>query len=220
MEKIFDHLKEQVKSFLATDGSWHDYWHAVRVFNSALLLETLEWGNKVVIWSAALVHDICRPREKKTGKSHFGEEALQIIRGVLDGVEELDKAQKDAIIKVVSLHDIYDRDNPGEKSIELQIVQDADNLDAIGALGIGRTFAFGGTYHLPMHDPDLAYTYKELFEDIPGQHTPTTIGHFYEKLLKLAKYMNTASGKQLAQSRHQFMEQFLEQFFAEREGER
>lgn len=121
------------------------------------------------------MHDICRPREKKTGKSHFGEEALQIIRGVLDGVAELDEGQKDAIINVVSLHDIYDRDNPIEKNIELQIVQDADNLDAIGALGIGRTFTFGGAYSLPMHDPDLLYQYKELFEEIPGQHTPTTV---------------------------------------------
>lgn len=97
----------------------------------------------MVIGAASLVHDICRPWEKKTGKSHFGDEALEIIRGVLDGVADLADEQKEQILYVVKLHDIYDRDRPIEKTIELQVVQDADNLDAIGALGIGRTFTFG-----------------------------------------------------------------------------
>lgn len=127
--------------------------------------------------------------------------------------------QKEQILYAVKLHDIYDRDRPIEKTIELQVVQDADNLDAIGALGVGRTFAFGGAHGLTMYEPGEGLYYDKAFEEHVGKYT-TTIGHFYEKLLKLAQFMNTQTGKQMAQGRHQYMEQFLEQFFAEWKGER
>lgn len=170
--------------------------------------------------SCSLVHDICRPREKKTGKSHFWDEALAIISNVLDEVSGLSDEYKEHILYVVALHDMYDREYQIQKTIELQIVQDADNLDAIGALGIWRTFTFGGAYGLPMYDPDISYIHKEFFEEVPGQHTPTTVDHFYEKLLKLSQYMNTSTGKQMAHGRHVYMEQFLDQFFAERNWEK
>lgn len=129
------------------------------------------------------------------------------------------ESQKEQILHVVALHDIYDRDNPIEKTIELQIVQDADNLDAIGALGIGRTFAFGGAHGLTMYEPGENLHYEKAFEENVGKYT-TTVGHFYEKLLKLSEHMNTKTGKQMAKARHEYMEKFLAQFFAERNGEK
>lgn len=120
----------------------------------------------------------------------------------------------------MKLHDIYDRDVPMEKTLELKIVQDADNLDAIGAIGIARVFAFGGAHGSLMYDPDEDLQFDLAFEDNPTKKRPTSIGHFYEKLLKLSKYMNTNTGKEMAQKRHEFMEKYLEQFFAECAGER
>jgi uncharacterized protein len=166
-----------------------------------------------------LVHDICRPREKKTGKSHFWEEALSIIKWVLQRIEWLWDDYINNILQVVALHDIYDRDDPMDKSIELKVVQDADNLDAIWALGVARTFAFGWAHHLTMYEPWENHDFSDSFVEQPGKFT-STIAHFYEKLLKLKDNFNTDFAKRLALWRHQFMLNFLEQFYAERNGER
>ena len=104
------------------------------------------------------------------------------------------------------------------KSIELQIIQDADNLDAIGAIGIARTFAFGGVHNVQMYFPGENLKFNNDFVENPQNLNTSTIAHFYEKLLKLKDNMNTKTAKQIAQKRHQFMEDFLQQFFEEWNG--
>jgi len=216
-EVFFEKLKQQVKTFLEKDWSWHDYRHAERVFVNACKLQQQEWWDLLVIGSAALVHDMCRPREKQTWKSHFWDEALVIIRWVLESIIWYTDDQIRSILNIVSLHDIYDRSNPTDKNIELKVVQDADNLDAIWALWIARTFAFWWSHGLSIYIPWEDLSYEEDFEEIPWKYT-TTISHFYEKLLKISKHMNTLYGKELAKQRHQFMEVFLSKFFDERNG--
>jgi uncharacterized protein len=213
----FSDIATKVKEFLENESSGHDFYHAERVFNNAIYLQEHEGGDLFVIGAAALIHDVCRPWEKKTGKSHFGEEALKIIEDILHQVN-INENKIQQILEVIKLHDIYDwTEKMKDKSVELQIVQDADNLDAIGAIGIGRTFAFGGAHNLQMYCPgeNLNFT-KDFVEDTKYQ--TSTIGHFYEKLLRLKDNMNTETGKKIAQIRHQVMEDFLKQFFDEWNG--
>lgn len=214
----FRSLAEEVKKFLEHESSGHDFYHAERVFKNALYIQKHEGGDEFVIGAAALVHDICRPWEKKTGKSHFGPEALQIIDAVLQKVS-ISEDQRQAILAVVAEHDIYDWTEKNEtKSLELKVVQDADNLDAIGAIGIARTFAFGGAHGLALYNPGENLDFEKDFVEDPN-HRTSTIAHFYEKLLKLVKNMNTDTGKRLGSERQKVMEDFLDQFFKEWNGE-
>jgi len=216
-KEIYGRVKKIMIEFLEEDSSGHDAYHAERVFNNALNIHKTEGGNELVIGVSALMHDLLRPWEKKTGKSHFGEEALDIIRKELKPID-LSAEDEDMIINVIAKHDLYDwTEKDNSKSIELQIVQDADRLDAIGAIGIGRTFRFGGAYNNPMYVPgenlDFVGDYKEEVSK------PSTIGHFYEKLLKLKDNMNTQTGKNIANERHDFMLQFVDRFLKEWNGD-
>jgi uncharacterized protein len=209
-----DLLEKHVKEFLDSDSSGHDFHHVHRVMHLAIKIQQQEnQGDLYIIAVAALVHDLCRSWEKQTGKSHFGPEALVIIRDVLLK-SDIQPEKIEPILDIVAKHDIYDWDIKQHKSIELKIVQDADNLDAIGAIGIGRTFAFGGANGLIMYEPNENLQFEKSFIEDPNYKT-TTIAHFYDKLLKLAGHMNTETGKALALKRHKYMEVFLEQFFAE-----
>jgi uncharacterized protein len=210
-------LAKEVQNFLENEHSGHDFYHAERVLNNAVYIQGREGGDMAVIGPAALVHDICRPWEKKTGKPHFGEEALETIRLVLKN-SGLDSDKVQSVLKVVELHDVYDwTEKMKDKSIELQVVQDADNLDAIGAIGIARTFAFGGANGLQMYYPGENLKFTKDFVDDPS-HRTSTITHFYEKLLRLKDNMNTKTGIRLAGERNKIMEDFLKQFFNEWEG--
>lgn len=213
----FQLIATKVKEFLENESSGHDFYHAERVFNNAIYLQNYEKGDSFVIGCAALLHDICRSWEKKTGKSHFGDEALDIIKDIL--VQTNTPNEKIVpILEVIKYHDIYDwSEKVVDKSIELQIIQDADNLDAIGAIGIARTFTFGGAHNCQMYSPGENLEFNHDFVENP-QVTTSTIAHFYEKLLKLKDHMNTKTAKQIAQKRHQFMEDFLQQFFDEWNG--
>ena len=183
------------------------------VLKLATIIQTKEGGNLEVISIAALVHDMYRSWEKETGKSHFGDEALEMMRTFMRPlIANVDTV--DTVIELVRYHDIYDWTEPREKSIELKILQDADNLDALGAIGIARAFAFGGSNALEIYNPDDSLEFKDDFVDSPSDRT-STIAHFYEKLLKLKDNMNTETGRKMAQSRHEFMENYLQQFFNE-----
>lgn len=214
MQTEFQAVANKVKEVLEFESSGHDYFHAERVCNAALYIQEKEGqGDKYLIGVSALIHDVCRPWEKETGKSHFGEEALGRIRGMLESIDERPEVIE-SVLEIVRWHDIYDWDTPREKSVELQIVQDADNLDAIGALGIARTFAFGGAHGLNMYVPGENHDFDKAFVEDPN-HRTSTIAHFYEKLLKLSQNMNTETGKKLGEIRHQRMVDFLDNFFDE-----
>jgi uncharacterized protein len=217
METTFQHIANKVKEVLNTESSGHDYFHAERVFYNALHIQEVEQrGDRYTIGVAALIHDVCRPWEKETGNSHFGPQALERIREMLISTGETAE-NITQVLEIVKWHDIYDWETPQNKSIELQIVQDADNLDAMGALGIGRTFAFGGAHGRNMYTPGENLSFdKDFVENI--HYGTSTIAHFYEKLLKLKDNMNTPTGKELGQIRHMRMVQFLDDFFEEWNG--
>jgi uncharacterized protein len=216
MDPLITTLESEVKTFLEKSACGHDFHHAQRVFKASKTIQEKEGGDFFIIGCSALVHDICRPWEKETGKSHFGEEAIEIIREVLVRCK-IPQPHIESILEVVRHHDIYDWTDKKSKSIELQVMQDADRLDAIGAMGVSRAFAFGGSANRPIYIPDENLAFDKDFVDNPNNRT-STIAHFYEKLLKLKDNMNTPTGKQMALERHHFMETFLNQFFNEWEG--
>lgn len=212
MEADFQKFLKIAHDFLGNDNSWHDYYHAERVFHLAMKIQEKEGWNPYVIGVSAIMHDLMRPWQTLTGKSHFWEEALGKISSVLvTGWVRQEFLEE--ILYVIARHDIYDWSQPVNKSVELQIVQDADNIDAIGAIGIARTWKYSWAHNVPMWVPgenlDFSHDYQET-----GKNT-SIIRHFYEKLLKLAERMNTSTARSIAEERNRFMKIYLEQFFSE-----
>lgn len=203
-----------VKSTLEGAETGHDWFHTERVWKLAQNIAQGENCNLKVVEISALLHDIADP------KFHNGDEDLAIkisdnfLRKI--GVEENLIESILFVIKHISFK------NRGELPeilpIELQIVQDADRLDAIGAIGIARTFNFGGFKNNLMYDPNIKPNLNQSKEEYKKSNG-TTINHFYEKLLLLKDLMNTQKGKAIAEERHQFMLRFLEQFYKEWNGE-
>lgn len=199
-----------VKEKLKGAEAGHDWYHIERVWKLSVKIAGNEPCNREVVELAALLHDIADP------KFHNGDEtlALKVSRDFLEsrGASEDIITQVLFIIKNISFKNRSEV--PEMLPLELKIVQDADRLDAIGAIGIARTFNFGGFKNNPMYDPeikpDLAMS-KEKYKKSNG----TTINHFYEKLLLLKDLMNTEPGKKMAEERHRFMLTFLDEFYKE-----
>lgn len=203
-----------VKEKLANAEGGHDWFHIQRVYKNALLIAGGETCNETVVKLGALLHDIA------DSKFHDGDETVgpKVAREFL----EKEGVSEDIITHVIQIIDnISFKGGNNEKrfsSIELDIVQDADRLDAIGAIGIARAFNYGGFKNRVMHDPEIAPKMNMTKEEYKSSHAPT-INHFYEKLLLLKDKMNTQTGREIAQKRHDYMQGFLAQFYAEWDGE-
>jgi uncharacterized protein len=209
LKKTADHVRE----LLAADSSGHDWWHIQRVWNNALHLAQREKADSFVVQLAALLHDIA------DWKFHGGDETLGPQRAAawLSGLG-IDAATIDHVCEIIRGLSFKGAGVATPmRTLEGQVVQDADRLDAIGAIGIARAFAYGGHAGRAMHNPDIPMEQHDSFAAYKKNSGPT-INHFYEKLLLLKDRMNTPSGRQLAESRHQFMEQFLDRFYAEWNG--
>ncbi len=202
-------IAKSVKELCRNDSSGHDWWHVHRVVNLAKLIGGKEGADLLLVETAALLHDL---DDWKLGNSN--QENLPIARKLLleNGASKEFIEKVIAIINEVSFKGAGIETKPS--SIESMVVQDADRLDAIGAIGIARTFAYGGYKNQPLHNPDLKPNLHKDFEAYKKTRT-STINHFYEKLLLLKDRLNTKTAKELAIQRHRFMEQFLEQFYAE-----
>ena len=204
-----------VKEKLNDAEGGHDWFHIERVYKNAVLISKNEVCDTTIVQLGALLHDIA------DSKFHNGDESIgpRIAREFL----ESEKVDEEIITHVVHIiENISFKGGNFEKkftSIELSIVQDADRLDAIGAIGIARTFNYGGFKNRTLYDPEIAPNSSMTKEEYKKNDSPT-INHFYEKLLLLKDKMNTATGKQIAQERHRYMEGFLAQFYAEWEGEK
>lgn len=213
---ILDKTRKFVRQKMEGEGTGHDWWHIVRVVNNALSIAKKEGGDLVVIELAALFHDIA------DWKFNDGDTAI----GAKMAREWLHEAGADnTVIEQVAYIVEHISFKGGTnihamKTLEGKIVQDADRLDAIGAIGIARTFAFGGARGQSIYDPDVKPkeydSFKSFKKALNDNHT---INHFYEKLLLLKDKTNTRTGQQLAKQRHEFMEKYLQQFYAEWEGE-
>ncbi|MBL7471851.1 HD domain-containing protein [Robertkochia sediminum] len=205
-----------VKSALTNAEGGHDWFHTERVFKSSLFIAKDEpSADPLVVGLGALLHDIA------DSKFHDGDESVgpEMARGFLTELG-VDNKVTDHVVKIIE-NISFKGGNFDQKfsSLELDIVQDADRLDAIGAIGIARTFNYGGFKNRPLYDPEIPPKLNMSKEEYKKSEAPT-INHFYEKLLLLKDRMNTKTGKSLAQQRHQFMKDFLEQFYEEWEGKR
>lgn len=202
-----------VKDTLAGAEAGHDWFHIERVYHTALTINKVEAGDLLIVSLAALLHDIA------DAKFHDGDEEIgpRIAGEFMEsiGITAAVIAEVQAIIRNLSFKASFGKITYSSK--ELDIVQDADRLDAIGAIGIARAFTYGGYKNRVLYDPNIApnlYMSKEEYKNT----TAPTINHFYEKLLLLKDLMKTNAGKEMAQKRHQFMLTYLDQFYAEWEG--
>lgn len=209
-KQIITDTADYVRRTLAGDSSGHDWWHIERVRRNAVQIAVVEGADDAVCELAALLHDIA------DWKFHSGDDTLgpRVARDWLQrsGVDGAVVEHVSAIIAGVTFKGAgVATDMP---TLEGRCVQDADRLDAIGAIGIARAFAFGGHFGRVMYDPDQPPEPHATFAAYKQKSGPT-INHFYEKLLLLKDRMQTNEGRRLAEERHQFMTTFLAQFFTE-----
>ncbi len=190
------------------ESSGHDWWHVQRVWQLAVKIGKMENANLFLVEMAALLHDL--DDWKLIGPDQSMSLAVCWMKKL--GMPNHEIEQINQIIREVSFKGAGVDTTPG--SIEAKVVQDADRLDAIGAIGIARTFAYGGHKDRLIYDPAILPTPHDSFEAYQKSTAPT-INHFYEKLLLLKDRMNTQTGEKMAKVRHRFMEQYLEQFFYE-----
>ena len=210
---IIDKTCRFVEEKLAGEGSVHDWWHIYRVWNLAKNIAGQEGANLMVVELAALLHDIA------DWKFHDGDEnkGPQMAEQFL-AANHVERRVIDPVIEIVASISYKGAGVPTPmKTLEGKVVQDADRLDAIGALGIARTFAYGGYKNRLIYHPEEKPVLHQSFDDYK-KNQGHTINHFYEKLLLLKDRMNTASGKRLAEARHEFMQAYLDQFYREWDG--
>lgn len=212
---ILKKTKKFVKQrFKGAEGG-HDWFHTKRVLSNSVHIAKKENANLFVVQLAALLHDIA------DAKFHDGDETVgpKVASEFMieHNVDQLSREHIVKIIESVSFKNSFSNTDNPFNSIELQIVQDADRLDAIGAIGIARAFNYGGFKNRELYNPKITPNRSMSKEEYKKSDSPT-INHFYEKLLLLKEKMNTSTGKKLAEKRHAFMLSYLDQFYQEWEG--
>jgi uncharacterized protein len=211
--EIIDRATEFVKNIFENDFGGHDYFHTIRVFKMATYIAKKENANLQTVQLVALLHDVDdiklspQTHENKDNARRFLKE-----NGVDDSTVE-------SICQMINEISYVGTDSVAPKTLEGQCAQDADRLDAIGAIGIARAFAFGGSRNRKMYDPDEPPK-MNMNEEEYRKSKSTTVNHFYEKLFKLTAMMNTSAAKEIAADRERYMQNFIEEFLSEWDGER
>lgn len=214
-KEIVDTTIKYVKKELQEAEGGHDWWHIERVWKNSKLIAQNEQVNIFIVELAALLHDIADAKFHNGDENIGPEKAKQFLESLSVDNEIIHHVEN--IIRNISFkggnfkNDFY--------SMELAVVQDADRLDAIGAIGIARAFNYGGFKNRAIYNPSIAPDLQMNKDDYKKSNAPT-INHFYEKLLLLKDRMNTSTGKKLAEERHRFMEFFLDEFYLEWEGKK
>lgn len=218
IEKYIEQLKPYVIELFKNDSSGHDISHLIRTMNVALHIQSIEGGDRIVIGIAAFLHDVHRIMQNEMGRFVSPKESLNTIREILKNTD----LNQDIIEKIcfcIEYHEEYNWNGNNVDDINTLILQDADNIDAIGAIGIGRTFLYGGAHNVCMYDENTPLEQSEMYSESNG-NDPSTIHHFYHKLFKLQDNMNTKTAKEIAVERTNFMKQFVNQFIDEWEGKK
>ncbi len=207
-KELYIRIEEWAKSKLSSVDAGHDWWHIRRVLVNATKIHQVEGGDWSIIRLAVLLHDVADPK--------FFDEAL-MTKEIKDKLmaEQVNGEVVSHVMQIIQ-NLSFSKQWQGNDfdSLEFRIVQDADRLDAIGAIGIARAFSYGGHKGRDFYDPDKkpqTYRNAEEYRNTDG----TTINHFYEKLLLLKDQMKTPTGRQMALQRHEYMEEFLRQFYSE-----
>ncbi|WP_421918956.1 HD domain-containing protein [Marinifilum sp.] len=213
-EQIINKTVDFVKQTLAKAEGGHDWWHIYRVWKTAKHLAKEEEVDLFIVELGALLHDIA------DSKFHDGDESIGPKKA--GDFLSTQRVQKDVIEHVEQIISNISFKGGKEakkfKSPELDVIQDADRMDAIGAIGIARTFNYGGHKNREIYNPEIEPNLNMSKEEYKNSTAPT-INHFYEKLLLLKDRMNTKAGKEMAEQRHRFMQEYLRQFYSEWEGE-
>lgn len=213
MEDIVNKTKAFVKETLSDAEGGHDWFHTLRVYNNALLIAKNEPVDLFIVSLGALLHDIA------DSKFYDGDETVgsRIAREFLFKMN-VDSVVIEHVVKIIE-NISFKGGNIEQKfnSPELDVIQDADRLDAMGAIGIARCFNYGGFKNRQIYNPEIKPNLNMTKEAYKASTAPT-INHFYEKLLLLKDRMNTKTGKRLAENRHAFMQHYLKQFYSEWDG--
>lgn len=206
--RILIEAEQYVKSILEDDSSGHDWWHIHRVRGLARKIAANEGANIFICELTALLHDLAD--EKLIGDEEKG------LNSIHDWLERNEVNENDIqhILSIIRTMSYKGGNNVAVETLEAKVVQDADRLDALGAIGIGRTFAYAGAKGQLMYDPNIPVRDKMTKEEYRKGES-TAINHFYEKLLKLKDLMNTEYGRKLAEERHRYLEEFLHSFLNE-----
>ena len=215
-KKLISLTADFVKETLRGAEGGHDWHHVQRVYENAKLIARSEDADTFIVELGALLHDIADAKFHGGDESIGPKKAAGFLRSINVEEDVIDHIQN--IIKYVSFKTSLDTvDNSKFESNELKVIQDADRLDALGAIGIARAFNYGGYKNRSLYDPEIPPAVDQDKESYKNSQAPT-INHFYEKLLLLKDKMNTQTGRELAQKRHEFMEAYLNQFYDEWNG--
>jgi len=210
--EIIKKTEDYVKTQLANAEGGHDWWHIYRVWKLAKHIAEKEGVGNLIIDLGSLLHDIA------DAKFHDGDEEIgpKISREFLESLE-IEKETIDHIDKIIRNISFKNSKDQKFRSPELDIIQDADRLDAIGAIGIARAFNYGGFKNRAIYNPEIEPNLNMTKAEYKKSLSPT-VNHFYEKLFLLKEMMNTKTGREMAEERHQFMADFLDQFYEEWKG--
>lgn len=216
LQNYINIIKPYIIELFKDDSSGHDISHLTRTMNIAVNLCKKENGDLLVVGISAFMHDIHRIMQNETGKFVSPKDSLPKVREIL-GHTDLSNEIIDKICYCIEFHENYNWNGINVEDKNTLILQDADNLDAIGAIGIGRTFSYGGAHNVKMYDEESPLNTAENYSEENGDD-PSTIHHFYHKLFKLAKNMNTETAKKQAIERTEFMKIFVSEFLDEWNG--
>ncbi len=208
--QIINRIKEYIKKNFKSEPTGHDWWHSFRVWQMTKKIAKKEGGDLFTIELAALLHDIADWKFNKGNLKAGSKKAGELLKKI--GVDEKTIKHVCHIVDNVSFKGAGVKNKM--KTKEGMIVQDADRLDVIGAMGIARTFAYGGYEGREIYNPNIKPKFHKSFKAYKDGKS-TSINHFYEKLLFLKDRLNTKTGKRIAQKRHKFLESYLKQFFKE-----
>jgi len=206
-------MEQYAKRVLDSDTSGHDWSHIERVVNTTKTIAKAEGADLIICEAAALLHDVIDDKIVQNPA-----DALKELKKFLTSIE-VTPEQIEAIVSIITRMSFKNHQEKQELSLEGKVVQDADRLDAIGAIGIARVMCYSGSTGRPIHKPEMKPRENLTPEEYRNGES-TAIMHFYEKLLKLKDLMNTDYGKKLAKGRHEFLELYLKQFYAEWDGKR
>ena len=211
---MIENAIKYVKQIFADDCSGHDYHHTMRVYRLAVQIAKKENADLLIVQLAAVLHDV--------DDAKLSPETYATKKNAVDFMESngLDNEIIETVCKIIEEVSFAGTDSVVPSTIEGKCVQDADRLDAMGAIGIARTFAYGGSKGRKIYDPEIKPLVNMSKEEYRQNKNSTSINHFYEKLLLLKNMMNTETAKKLAEHRQAVMEAYLEEFMAEWEGER
>lgn len=213
LEKYIEQLKPIVLDYFKKDSSGHDISHLERTMRTALYLQEKEGGDKIIIGIPSFLHDVHRIMQNERGVFVSPKDSLDTIKEILSNID-LSEEQVEKICYCIEYHEQYNWNGNNVNDINTLILQDADNLNGIGAIGIGRTFSYGGSHNIIMYSEKTPLNENNDYSEFNGDDE-STIHHFYHKLFKLGDNMNTQTGKELAKKRIDFMKLFVKEFLNE-----